>query len=151
MMKPKKKPRVGDGPSRLTLFSSWIALAVRHDGTLADLAASGRKSRLQKFTTGRDRSQARAESAYNQGNNRGSWPVGHALMTANRLIELMNRDPFEPLELHLSDGERIQVEYPYEISTRPNCPTCTVYKDDDRMRVIALRNITEVITARNCE
>ena len=36
MMKPKKKPRVGDGPSRLALFSSWIVLAVRHDGTLAD-------------------------------------------------------------------------------------------------------------------
>jgi hypothetical protein len=72
-------------------------------------------------------------------------------MTANRLIELMNRDPFEPLELHLSAGERIQVENPYEISTRPNSPTCTVYTDDDRMPVIAVRNSTEVITARNGE
>ena len=72
-------------------------------------------------------------------------------MTANRLIESMNRDPFEPLELHLSDGERVQVENPYEISTRPNSPTCTVYTDDERMWVIALRNITEVITARNGE
>ena len=72
-------------------------------------------------------------------------------MTANRLVELMNLAPFEPLELHLSDGERIQVENPYEIPTRPNSPTCTVYTDDDRMRVVALRNITEVITARNGE
>jgi hypothetical protein len=150
-VKPKKKPRVGDGPSRLALFSSWIALAVRHDGTLAGLAASGRKSRHQKFTTARDRSQAGAKSAYNWKKNRGKWPIGQVSMTANRLIESMNRAPFEPHELHLSDGERIQVENPYEIATRPNSPTCTVYPDDDRMRVIALRNITEVITARNGE
>ncbi len=37
-------------------------------------------------------------------------------MTANRMIELMDRTPFEPLEIHLSDGERIHVEQPL-----PNC------------------------------
>jgi hypothetical protein len=67
------------------------------------------------------------------------------------MIELMNRTPFEPFEIHLSDGEQIQVEFPYEISTRPNSPTCTIYTDDDRMRIVAFRNITEVITARNGE
>ena len=61
----------------------------------------------------------------------------------------MNRTPFEPFEIHSNDGERIQVENPYEVSTRPNSPTCTVCTDDDRMRIVAYRNITEVITARN--
>jgi hypothetical protein len=70
-------------------------------------------------------------------------------MTANQMIELMNRRPFEPLEIHLSDGERIRVEQPYEISTRPNSPSCIIYTEDERMRVVAYRNITEVITAIN--
>jgi hypothetical protein len=72
-------------------------------------------------------------------------------MTVNRMIELMNRKPFEPLEIHLSDGERIQVEHPYQISTLPNRPTCTIYTEDERMRIVTYRNITEVITAVNGE
>ena len=70
-------------------------------------------------------------------------------MTANKMIELMNRMPFEPLEIHLSDGERIVVERPYQIATRPNGPSCVIYTDDDRMRIVSYRNITEVITAVN--
>jgi hypothetical protein len=72
-------------------------------------------------------------------------------MTANRMIELMNRTPFEPLEIHLSDGERIQVDHSYQISTLPNSPTCTIYTDYERMRIVTCRNITEVITAVNGE
>jgi hypothetical protein len=70
-------------------------------------------------------------------------------MTANRIIELMNWAPFEPLEIHLSDGERILVEQPYQVATRPNGPSCVIYTDDDRMRIVAFRNITEIITAVN--
>jgi len=68
-------------------------------------------------------------------------------MTAAQMINLMNRTPFEPLEIHLSDGTRIRVEHPYNIATGQNSPTCIIYQDDDRMRIVAYHNITEVITA----
>jgi len=61
------------------------------------------------------------------------------------MIELMNRTPFEPFEIHLSDGTQIRIEQPYHIATRQDSPSCIVY-DDDRMRIVAYRNITEVIT-----
>jgi hypothetical protein len=67
-------------------------------------------------------------------------------MTANQLIDLMNRSPFTPLEIHLSDGERIRVEQPYQIATTRNSPTCVIYEEDERMRFVSYRNITEVIT-----
>jgi hypothetical protein len=71
-------------------------------------------------------------------------------MTANHIIELMNRLPFEPLEIHLSDGTSIRVEQPYQISTARNSPTCTIYEEDgERMRIVSFRNITEVITTAN--
>jgi hypothetical protein len=60
----------------------------------------------------------------------------------------MNRSPFTPLEIHLSDGAAIRVEEPFQISTSRNSPTCTVY-EGDRMRIVAFRNITEVVTSAN--
>ena len=68
-------------------------------------------------------------------------------MNATHMIELMNRVPFEPLEIHLNDGMLIRVEQPFQIATRPNSPSCVIYDEDDRMRIVAYRNITEVITA----
>ncbi|OLE51321.1 MAG: hypothetical protein AUI36_18695 [Cyanobacteria bacterium 13_1_40CM_2_61_4] len=67
-------------------------------------------------------------------------------MTALQLIKLMNRIPFEAFEIHLTDGARIRVEHPYEIATRPKSPTCIIYDEDEGMRIVAYRNITEVIT-----
>lgn len=67
-------------------------------------------------------------------------------MNAGQMIELMNRIPFEPLEIHLSDGTRIRVEQPYQIATQPDGSCCFIYEDDGRMRFVAYRNITEVIT-----
>lgn len=68
-------------------------------------------------------------------------------MTANQLIELRGRTPFEPLEIHLSNGEIIRVEQPFQIATRRDSPTCSIYEDEDRMRIVTYRNITEVITS----
>ena len=67
-------------------------------------------------------------------------------MNATQMIELRNRTPFEPIEIRLTDGTSIRVEHPYEIATRPNGAACTVYVSDDLMRIVAYRNITEVIT-----
>ena len=67
-------------------------------------------------------------------------------MTANQLIQLKNRSPFSQLEIHLSDGASIRVEQPYHVATRRNSPTCVIYEDDERMRFLAFRNITDVIT-----
>jgi hypothetical protein len=69
-------------------------------------------------------------------------------MTANQMIDLMNRSPFAPLEIHLSDGAAIRIEEPFQISTARNSPTCTIY-EGERMRIVAFRNITEVVTAVN--
>jgi hypothetical protein len=68
-------------------------------------------------------------------------------MTANQLIDVMNRSPFTPLEIHLSDGVSIRVEQPYQIATTRNSPTCVIYEGDERMRFVSYRNITEVITS----
>ncbi len=68
-------------------------------------------------------------------------------MNATQMIALRNRAPFEPLEIHLSDGAVIRVEHAYNIASGQNSPTCIIYQDDDRMRIIAYRNITEIITA----
>jgi hypothetical protein len=68
-------------------------------------------------------------------------------MNASLMIDLMNRVPFESFDIHLSDGSRIRVEQPYYIATRQNSPSCIVYEDDDQMRIVAYRNITDVITA----
>ncbi len=66
-------------------------------------------------------------------------------MTANQMIELMNRVPFSPLEMHLNDGTSIRVEHPYEIATKPNSQICVVYHGD-LARFVSFRNIAEVIT-----
>jgi hypothetical protein len=66
-------------------------------------------------------------------------------MTANQIIDLMNRSPFEPLEIHLSDGASIRVEHPYEIATKPNSAICVVY-DGELARFVSFRNITQVVT-----
>lgn len=73
--------------------------------------------------------------------------LGESVMNASQMIELMNRTPFESLEIHLSDGSRIVVEQPFQISTSRNSPSCTVYDAHDHMRIVAYRNITEIITA----
>jgi hypothetical protein len=67
-------------------------------------------------------------------------------MNALQMIALMNRTPFEPLEIHLSDGTQIRVEQPFHIATRQNSPTCIIYDEGDRMRIVSYGNITEVIT-----
>jgi hypothetical protein len=66
-------------------------------------------------------------------------------MTANQILEFMNRSPFEPIEIHLADGKSIRVESPHEIATKPNAAVCIVF-DGDVARFVSLRNITEVIT-----
>jgi hypothetical protein len=73
-------------------------------------------------------------------------------MTANQMLRLMNRTPFEPMEIHLNNGTKIKMENPYQIATAPNSATCAVYPDDDElMRIVAFRNVAEVITARGAE
>ena len=68
-------------------------------------------------------------------------------MTATRMIELMNRVPFQPIEIHLNNGTHILVEHPYQIATQPNAAACTIYFGVDQMRIVAYRNIAEVITS----
>jgi hypothetical protein len=66
-------------------------------------------------------------------------------MTAIDTIRLMNRTPFEPFEIRLTDGTRIRVEHPYEIATNPKGRACVICTEDD-MRIVSYRNITEIVT-----
>jgi hypothetical protein len=58
----------------------------------------------------------------------------------------MSRSPFVPLEIHLSDGARIVVEHPYDIGVAPHSADFVVYEEQWE-RVIACRNVTQIITA----
>jgi hypothetical protein len=66
-------------------------------------------------------------------------------MDANQMMAIMNRAPFMPFEIHLSDGASLKIDHPYDISVRPNSGDFLVY-EDDRWRFVAFRNITEIVT-----
>jgi hypothetical protein len=68
-------------------------------------------------------------------------------MNAAQMIVLMNRTPFEPFEIRLGDGTLIRIEHPYNIATGQDSPACIIYQNDNQMRIVAYRNITEAITA----
>jgi hypothetical protein len=67
-------------------------------------------------------------------------------MTANQMLEFMNRTPFEPIDIHLSDGAVIHVDEPYAIASKPHSQSCVVFVNDEVARHVAYRNITEVVT-----
>jgi len=68
-------------------------------------------------------------------------------MNASKMIELINRQPFEPIEVHLNDGTVFTVESPHLIATSRHQATFTVYSDDDdSARYVAYRNVTQVVT-----
>jgi hypothetical protein len=67
-------------------------------------------------------------------------------MDASEMIKLMNRVPFQPLEVHLNDGSVITVNEPFEIATQRTSPCFIVYSHD-RMDVVAYRNVARVSTA----
>ena len=67
-------------------------------------------------------------------------------MTAEQIIELLNRNPFEPIEIHLTNGTVIEVEHPYLLATAPGSPVCTIYGEveSEPACFVAFRNIAEV-------
>ena len=67
-------------------------------------------------------------------------------MDAAQMMQIMNRTPFMPLEIHLNDGATIRVEHPYDIAARPNSGDCLIFEQDS-WRFVAYRNIAEVITS----
>jgi hypothetical protein len=71
-------------------------------------------------------------------------------MKATELLKLMNRSPFQPLEIHLNDGSTITVNEPFEIATQRTSPCFVVYTSD-KMDVIAYRNVTKVTTPAGVE
>lgn len=67
-------------------------------------------------------------------------------MTSNQLIESLARQPFERLEIHLTDGKTIGVESPWRVATAPSRPTFAYYGAGDEMRILSLRNVTQIVT-----
>ena len=68
-------------------------------------------------------------------------------MNATQMLELMNRVPFQPLEIHLNNGAVIHVEEPFAIRAKPHSSTCIVFDDEGIARFIAYRNMSEVVTS----
>jgi hypothetical protein len=66
-------------------------------------------------------------------------------MNASQMVELMNRSPFAPIEIHLNNGTALRVAQPFDIAARPNSSDCLVL-EGDRWRFVGYRNIAEVIT-----
>ena len=66
-------------------------------------------------------------------------------MNATELIQLMNRSPFQPLEIHLNDGSAIPVNEPFEIATQRTSP-CFVIYTSDHMDVVSYRNVARITT-----
>ncbi len=67
-------------------------------------------------------------------------------MNATELIKLMNRVPFQPLEISLNDGSAITVNEPFELATQRTSPYFIVYSGD-RMDVVSYRNVSKITTA----
>ncbi len=67
-------------------------------------------------------------------------------MNAVKMIELLNRHPFEPLEMHLSNGTVIVIEHPYLIATAPGSSQCIIHGEveSEPTRYVSYRNIVEV-------
>ena len=68
-------------------------------------------------------------------------------MNATEMLKLMNRAPFETFEILMNDGNRLNVEHPYQISTERNSACCTVYDSTGEMHIVSYRNIARVITS----
>jgi hypothetical protein len=66
-------------------------------------------------------------------------------MNATELLKLMNRSPFQPLEIHLNDGSVVTVHEPFEIAVQRTSPCFVVYTQE-KMDVVAYRNVTKVVT-----
>ena len=66
-------------------------------------------------------------------------------MNATELIKLMNRIPFQPLKIYLSDGSMLTVNDSFEIATQRTSPCFIVYSDD-KMDVVSYRNVTKIET-----
>ena len=67
-------------------------------------------------------------------------------MNATQIFKLMNRDPFDSFESRMNDGGCVTVEHPRQIATTPHSASCTVYEADNLARIIAYRNIAEIVT-----
>jgi hypothetical protein len=68
-------------------------------------------------------------------------------MNATQMLELLNRSPFQPLEVHLNNGTVIHVETPFAIRAIPHSATCIVFDDEGIARFVAYRNMAEVVTS----
>ncbi len=65
-------------------------------------------------------------------------------MNANQMIELLNRNPFEPIEIHLTNGTIIAIEHPYSIATAPGSSYCIIHRESEPVRYVAYRDMAEV-------
>ncbi len=71
-------------------------------------------------------------------------------MNATELLKLMNRSPFQPLEIHLNNGSVITVNEPFNIATQRTSPCFVVYTAD-KMDVVAYRTVTKITTPAGVE
>ena len=68
-------------------------------------------------------------------------------MNATQMLDLLNRTPFQPLEIRLDNGTVIHVDTAFAIRAVPHSSTCIVFDDEGIARFIAYRNMAEVVTS----
>jgi hypothetical protein len=65
-------------------------------------------------------------------------------MTADKLLEVYDVEPFQPFVLHLADGRAISVPHREFMATAPKARNAVVFQPDVRMNVIDLELVTDI-------
>jgi hypothetical protein len=65
-------------------------------------------------------------------------------MTAEKLLEVYDVQPFHPFTLHLADGRAITVRHREFMATAPAARTVVVFRPNGRMNIIDLELVTDV-------
>jgi len=68
-------------------------------------------------------------------------------MNATQILDLLNRTPFQPLEIRLNNGTVVHVDTHFAIRVVPHSSSCIVFDDAGIARFIAYRNMAEVVTS----
>lgn len=65
-------------------------------------------------------------------------------MTSVQLREMVNAQPFRPLDIHLADGRKVHVKHPEFIATSPSGRTAIVFYEDEAFEIIDVLHITSI-------
>lgn len=65
-------------------------------------------------------------------------------MTAEKLLDVYEVQPFHPFIMHLADGRAITVHHREFMATAPTARNVVVFQPDGRMNIIDLQLVTDI-------